>query len=138
MLTLSLRLYFENPVGRILEHPDGYALIQYKAGPRQLDHLQAFLTHAGRLLQLRSWHRLLGDQRLMAPFNDDERSWITNYWLDRKANEAHALYGAVLLPHDVFARFSVSQIMQEAKAASLTYRLFQDPEEAEAWLRQLD
>lgn len=138
MLTLSLRLYFENPVGRILEHPDGYAVVQYKAGPRQLDHLQAFLTHAGRLLQSRGWHKLLGDQRLMAPFNDTERSWITEYWLDRKDKEAHPLYGAVLLPDDVFARLSVSQIMQEARAASMTYRLFQDLEEAEAWLRQLD
>ncbi|HEX8426125.1 hypothetical protein [Hymenobacter sp.] len=138
MLTLSLRLYFENPVGRILEHPDGYAVVQYKAGLRQLDHLQAFLTHAGRLLRLRNWYKMLGDQRLMAPFSDEERSWILEYWLARKENESQPLFGAVLLPHDVFARLSVSQIMQEAKAAAMTYRLFQDTEEAEAWLRQLD
>lgn len=138
MLTLSLRLYFENPVGRILEHPDGYAVVQYKAGSRQLDHLQAFLTHAGRLLRLRGWHKLLGDQRLMASFSEEESAWIVDYWLTRKEDEIHTLYGAVLLPHDVFARLSVSQIMQEAKAAAMTYRLFQNSEEAEAWLRQLD
>jgi hypothetical protein len=47
MLAPAARLYLNNPVGRVLEHPDGYAHIIYEPGPRQLHHLQTFLTHAG-------------------------------------------------------------------------------------------
>ncbi|SMB99563.1 hypothetical protein SAMN00120144_0264 [Hymenobacter roseosalivarius DSM 11622] len=64
------RLYFNNPVGRVLEHPDGYAHIIYEPGPRKLDYLQAFLTHTGQ--RLRCWHKLFSDQRLMAPFTPEE------------------------------------------------------------------
>jgi hypothetical protein len=136
MAQADLRLYFENPVGRILEHPDGYAVVQYHAGKRKLHHLQAFLTHTGQLLERRGWAKLLGDQRLMAPFTDEEGQWILNHWLQASAR-GRDIYGAVLLPNDVFARLSVAQVMTEAKAAALTYRLFDSEAEAEAWLRQL-
>lgn len=141
MLTLTLtsaalRIYFENPVGRIMEHPDGYAYVLYNAGPRQLDHLQAFLTHTGQLLRRQGWNKLLGDQRLMAPYTEDERTWIVKYWLTRTAEERQ-LYGAVLVPQDVFARLSVSQVMAEAREAALTYRLFENEFAAASWLRQL-
>jgi hypothetical protein len=132
----SVRVYFENPVGRVLEHPDGYALVQYKSGKRQLSHLQAFLTHAGHLLQRRGWHKLLGDQRFMEPFTPEESAWIVDYWLTR-AGEGSEVYGAVVLPNDVFARLSVSQVMNEARAAAMTYRLFDNEHDAKAWLRQL-
>ncbi len=72
----------------------------------------------------------------MAPFTEPEKEWIIDYWLTR-ANQGLEMYGAVLLPHDVFARLSLSQVMQEAKAAALTYRLFDNAADAEAWLTQL-
>ena len=105
-------------------------------GPRQLHHLQAFLTHTGQLLRLRGWNKLLGDQRLMAPFTPQESQWIVDYWLSAE-QRGSAVYGAVLLPNDVFARLSVSQVMTEAKAAALTYRLFDSEDTAREWLRQL-
>lgn len=132
----SLRVYFENPVGRVMEHPSGYAYVTYNEGLRELGHLQAFLTHTGQLLRRQGWNRLLGDQRLMSPYTDGERSWILDYWIERTA-EGSQIYGAVLLPHDVFARLSLSQMMNEAREAALTYRLFEDEDSAAAWLRQL-
>ncbi len=72
----TLRLYFENPVGRLLEQPVGqYVVVQYRSGPRKLPELQAFLTHAGQLLSRQGWHKLLGDQRLMDPFTAEEVQW---------------------------------------------------------------
>ncbi|MBC6989565.1 MULTISPECIES: hypothetical protein [Hymenobacter] len=132
------RLYFANSVGSITEHPDGYAIVRYNAGPRQLDHLQAFLAHASQLLRSRNWHKMLGDQRLMSPYTPEEQAWIVDYWLMRQQTEGRAVYGAVVVPHDVFARLSLSQMMHEAQAAALTYRLFDEEEVAIAWLRQLD
>jgi hypothetical protein len=134
----ALRLYFENAVGRLLEQPAGqYVVVQYYAGPRQLSDLRAFLTHAGHLLSRQEWHKLLGDQRLMSPFTPEESQWITEHWLGAAQRRTNVLYGAVLLPHDVFARLSVSQVMNETKAAAMTYRLFEEDEAAQQWLLSL-
>jgi hypothetical protein len=137
MLQPASRLYFGNPVGRVYEHPDGYAHVVYEPGPRKFHHLQAFLTHTGQLMRRHGWNRLLGDQRLMSPFTEEESTWVVNYWLSAAERGTDMVYGAVLLPHDVFARLSVSQVMTEARAAALTYRLFDTEEAAKAWLRQV-
>lgn len=47
------------------------------------------------------------------------------------------MYGAVLVPDDVFARLSVNNVMHEAQAAALTYRMFTTEDEARAWLARL-
>jgi hypothetical protein len=133
----TLRLYFENAVGRLLENPRGYLVVEYKPGSRKLSELQAFLHHASQALARNAWNKLLGDQRLMAPFTPEESQWITEYWLSAAQLRTDTVYGAVLLPHDVFARLSVSQLMHDAKASAMTYRLFQEHAEAEAWLIQL-
>jgi hypothetical protein len=137
MYSASLSLYFENAAGRLLEHPDQYVIFQYHAGKRKFADLQALLTHTGILLRRNNWHKLLGDQRLMVPFTEEESKWIVEYWLDGPQQRAGGLYGAILVAHDVFARLSMSQIMHEAQAASLTYRLFEHEKEAATWLRQL-
>jgi hypothetical protein len=129
-----LRLYFENAVGRVMEHPEGYVRVEYKPGARNLSDLQAFLHHTGQLLQLRGWRKLLGDQRLMAPFDEVESKWIVEYWLERFNQQQTSLYGAILVPQDVFARLSVNNVMHEARAAALTYRMFNSETDALAWL----
>ena len=127
-----LPVYFENPVGRLLEHPTGYAVVQYHAGKRKMAEFQSFLTHTGLLLQRKGWNRILGDQRLLSAFTDEETAYILEYWLTRP--EAKPIWAAVILPNDVFARLSVSQVVSETKAAAMTYRLFSNAEEAEQWL----
>jgi hypothetical protein len=135
----TLNVYYENAVGRLLEQTAGeYIIVEYSAGSRKMSDLQAFLHHAGLLLERRGWYKLLGDQRLMSPFTPEESKWIASHWLSRNQQRNSTLYGAVLLPHDVFARLSVSQVMNEAKTAALTYRLFTEKAEAVAWLQQID
>lgn len=135
--TLTTKLYFENSVGRLLEHPEGFAILQYHPGKRKLSDLQALLTHGGNLLVRNQWHRMLGDQRLMVPYTDDESAWIVNYWLDASRQRPGGLYGAVIVANDVFARLSMDQVMHEARASALTYRLFDSEDKAVAWLRQV-
>ncbi|UOQ55408.1 hypothetical protein [Hymenobacter cellulosivorans] len=130
------RLYFENPVGRLLEHPDGYAIVAYNPGKRKLSDMQAFLTHASQLLRNRGWRKMLGDQQQMSPYTEDERTWIQNYWVSRTA-QGDEIYGAVILPQDVFARLSVNLVMNEAQESALTYRLFDNEADAKVWLTQL-
>jgi hypothetical protein len=123
-------LYFQNPVGRLLEHPQGYAVVEYQPGPRQLSDLQGLLAQLVRLLTQRRWDKVLADQRLMLPYTPEESEWIRANWLTRGV----VFRGAILLPHDVFARLASSQLVHEAKAANLSYRLFEEPAAAEAWL----
>lgn len=131
------RLYFENSVGRLLEHPEGFVIFQYLPGKRKLSDLQALLAHTRNLLDRNHWHRMLGDQRHMAPFTEEESTWIVNYWLDSPRQRAGGLYGAIILANDVFARLSMDQVIHEAKASALTYRLFDSEDKAIAWLRQV-
>jgi hypothetical protein len=73
----------------------------------------------------------------MSPFTEEETAWVTTYWLDHHRQRPGGIYAAVLLANDVFARLSATQLRHEAKAAALTYRLFEAEAEAAAWLAQL-
>jgi hypothetical protein len=131
-----MRLYFENPVGRLLEHPDGYALVQYAPGARDFPIFQAFLTHTSQLLRRHGWHKMLADQRQMAPYTDEERRWIHEFWLAGSEKEGYVMYGAVLIPADAFAQLSLKLVMSDTQQSALTYRLFDNEPEAVTWLQQ--
>ena len=133
----NIRLYFENPVGRLLEHPGNFAIVQYHPGRRALPELQSFLTHTRQLLLSRNWHKLVNDQRHMTAFTEEERAWIMNNWFSQIAHHELTLNVAALLPHDVFARLASNLVMHEARQANLIYRLFEDDQEAIAWLQQI-
>lgn len=137
MPSSTLSIYFENATARLLEHPDGYVIFEYKPGPRIFTDFQAALTHTGNLLRRYDWYKILSDQRQMEPFTEQETTWVTEYWLDHNRQRAGGIYAAVLLAENVFARLAATQLRHEAKAAALTYRLFDTTADATAWLRQL-
>jgi hypothetical protein len=133
----ALPIYFKNAAATLREHPDGYVLFEYQAGKRALTDFQAALTHTGNLLRLRGWYKIMGDQRLMSPFTEEETAWVMTYWLDQSRQRAGGIYAAVLLANDVFARLSATQLRHEAKASAMTYRLFEEETAAEQWLLSL-
>lgn len=133
----KLPLYFENAAAAVREHPAGYVVFEYKPGKRAFTDLQAVLQHLSNLLRRRDWHRILGDQRTMTPFTEQETAWIVDYWLDVTRQRPGGIYAAVLLAEDVFARLAATQLRHENKQAALTYRLFEDEAEAATWLGQL-
>jgi hypothetical protein len=130
----ALRIYFENPTGRVLEHPDGYAVIQYHAGSRDMFELQAFLQHTGHLMHQRGWHRLLSDHRVMEPFAPEERDWILGYWLTRQTEGSGPIVGAGVYPPEQVARLPAAQTQQAAQLPGITFRIFSTIEEATNWL----
>jgi len=131
-----MRLYFENPIGRLLEHPDGYALVQYAPGVRNFATFQAFLTHTRQLLRRQGWHKMLADQRQMSPYTDEERAWIRDFWLASSQSEGYEMFGAILIPADVFAQLSLNLVMSSAQQSALTYRMFEHEPEAVEWLQK--
>lgn len=101
-----LHTYFENPVGRVLEHPvEHYIQVEYRTGPRRLGELQAFLNHAGELLAQHGWDKLQHYEGSMDALTPEEVTAIANYWSTQKHSSTD-LYGALLLPHEVFAQLS--------------------------------
>ncbi|RZK29444.1 MAG: hypothetical protein EOO63_09065, partial [Hymenobacter sp.] len=95
--------YFRNSVGHLLEHPHGhYIAVEYYAGPRLLTDLHAFLSHAGQLLAHWGWDKLLTPNQQMPALTPEEINWLTEFWRTKAHQRSDMLYGALLLPHDVF------------------------------------
>ena len=139
MLLLSgIPIYYQNAIGRLYDHPDGYVVVDYNAGSRQKGDYVAFLQHLEHLLHLRGSNKMLANQRLMAPFTEEERTWIRGQWLTVSHALQREMIAAVLLPDDVFARLGVSSLMQDAREGALIYRIFNDAQAAAAWLRQIN
>lgn len=138
MLQLSgLPLYYQNPIGRLYEHSDGYVVVDYNAGTRlKIDYL-SFLQHLEHLLKRRGWNKMLANQRLMAAFTEEELTWIRGQWLTVSHALQREMVAAVLLPADVFARLAVSTLMQSAREGALVYRVFNDAQTAAEWLCQV-
>ena len=134
-LTVS-RLYFENAVGRVFEHADGYLVVQYRPGPRVLGDFQALVLHTRNVLHRNGWHRVLADQRHMSPFTAPETSWVDAFWRDPANQPPAGLHAAVVLADDVFARLATN-LLRETMAGALTYQLFLDETSAVAWLQQV-
>jgi hypothetical protein len=130
-----MRLYFENAVGRLFTPSNGYVRLEYKNGVRRLEELQAILHHASKLLELTQVNKLLCDQRHMREFTSVESQWIVQYWQKRVVEQERPLYGAILTPHNVFARLSINSLMAEAKTAALTFRTFDNEAAALAYLQ---
>ncbi|RZK24079.1 MAG: hypothetical protein EOO56_02790 [Hymenobacter sp.] len=93
-------------MGRLLEHPvERYIQVEYRTGPRRMGELQAFLNHAGKLLAQRGWDQLQHHEGVMAALTPEEITSISDYWGTQKHSSTD-LYGAMLLPHEVFAQLS--------------------------------
>lgn len=137
MPTASLRLYFENTVGSLYGHPDGYALFRFNPGKRELSGLQSLLIHGRDLLELNRWHRFLADQRQLAPFTPEEVALVANHWRNTSAQHPGGLYGAVVMSENVFTRLAMGQIVQQANTATMHFRRFGTEAEATAWLEQV-
>ena len=120
-----LRTYFENRVGRVLEHPvKRYILVEYHSGPRLAGELQAFLNHAGELLAQRGWNKLHAHTGTMAALTAEEITSLTDYWATQKYASTD-LYSAMLLPHEVFAQLSyrgTGSIMRPLTISNLVKR----------------
>ncbi len=135
-LSTTLRVYFENAAGRVLEHPHGYVVFTYRPGSRELRDFQALITYTGHLLVRNDWYRILGDQRLMTPLTPEESTWVVTFWQQHTQRHSRHLYAGVVLAHDVFARLVASQLRNEMRYANMTYQQFADEQNAATWLRQ--
>lgn len=127
---------FENASARVQEHPAGYVHFTYRPGRRTLDQLEAALTQAASLLEARYWHRILNDQRQVAPFTKAEMAQAHDFWRQRTRQWGHGLWVASILANNLFARIAATTARQRLRQAGVRYQLFEDELPARAWLHQ--
>ncbi len=132
----STTIFFHSAAGLVLEHAD-HAELRYLPSKRQPGELAALLTHLGRLLLARNWHRFLSDNRQMTPYSAEEKQWFTSQWLSGVVPHPNPLTGVIVLPEDVVARLSFLEMSMRASEAALRYRTFQRLDEARAYLAAL-
>jgi hypothetical protein len=130
----NYRIYYENPVGRAVDDPLGFARLMYQPGVRPRDGFQALLGHVTQLMARREDGCLLVDQRLMTPFTPEEQEHVIQQWLPRTVQEGGYRYGAVLVAQNVFARLATSTIISAVRDLSITYCYFEEEAEAITWL----
>jgi hypothetical protein len=131
-------IFFHSTAGLVLEHArEGYAELRYLPTKRQPGDLAALLTHLGRLLLARGWHKFLSDNRQMTPYSADEKQWFSSQWLTGKTPHPNPLTGVIVLPENVVARLSFLEMSMRASEASLRYRTFSELSEALAYLTGL-
>ncbi|KUG09052.1 hypothetical protein [Solirubrum puertoriconensis] len=128
-----MRLYFENPVGRVFTHSEGYLRLEYKPGLRKLDELKALVHHLSNLYERAGYHRILVDQRQMREFTPAECTWVAEYW--RKLAEGRPpLYRATLPPTASLARLAAANLLALASTVALVNKSFDDESQAVTWL----
>ncbi|AII53934.1 hypothetical protein [Hymenobacter sp. APR13] len=120
-------------MGRILEHPDGYAWVLYKESPRELTEFWALLTHLGQLLLRRQWRRILVDMHLIQPLSEPEKQFLVDEWYTRKIARPEHVCVAYVVARDAIARLSIHQIQAEARKQNKS-DAFQTLAEAQAYL----
>jgi len=126
--------HFENAAVRLLAHPSGIVLFQYRPGKRSFTDLQAVFGQLGDLLQQRGWRTILTDQREMTPFSEEESAWITNFWTTYFALYGGSIVGAVLASPNVFARLASSSLWHNNRQLPISYTIFAEEEPAVSWL----
>lgn len=133
-------VFFENTAGQVLAHPAGYGVLRYRSARRQPTDIADLLSSLGRMLLAHGWNRFLADNRQMTALNEAEKNWFATKWLGQGGQHVPRpapLYGAVVLPTEVIARLAITQMLNEADAATMVYRTFTEEAAATAYLAGL-
>ncbi len=128
-------LYFENGLASISTYATDYAQLTYHPGKHTLEDFWEALQHAGELLQHRRWHRLLEDQRQLAPLTTEQQLVMTRYWQRQTRYLSYPLCVAAVLPRNVFARLAMAALRYSLQTTAIDYRLFTDAAKANSWLQ---
>ncbi|QIL75240.1 hypothetical protein [Hymenobacter sp. HDW8] len=130
----NYHIYYENPIGRAVEDPMGFARLTYQPGLRSFDEFKDLLRHVMKLLIRQQDGCLLIDQRVMTPFTPEEQEYVIQQWLPRLVEEGGYRYGAVLVAQNVFARLATATVISAVRDLSITYQYFEQEAEAITWL----
>ena len=139
LLSFSFRLftletlYFENPVGRLYYHPEGYVRLAWLPDRLPLAAIQAFYEQVLALLLRTRSHLILSDHGQRAPLPTEAQSWLTTNWIPRVMAQAQARHCAIVEGANPIHRLSTQSIVSAAPV-NFTFKRFDSVADAAAWL----
>ncbi|SFQ35204.1 hypothetical protein [Hymenobacter arizonensis] len=136
MLNSITSIYFQNAIGRIVEHPNGYAFVQYHRAKWDVALLRVLLVHLGELLLSRGWSRILVNLQFIEPLSNVEKEFLVAEWYSCKIPRPVSVVTAYVLADNVFARLAIHELQEVARKNNLS-QSFGKLEEAEAYLAGL-
>ena len=89
-----------------------------------------------RTYQRTAWPRLLLDERLAGPFQEDAKHWLIGQGLPLLAQRPACSRVTIIRAADVYARLSAGPGQAASQHLRLPGRDFNSAEEARAWLNQ--
>lgn len=131
----STHHYFSNALGSVQYVADAYVLLRWARQPLSSPEWRALYIHTRNLLAREGLSALLVDHRAVpaAPTAADQQ-WLLTRWLpDVAARTGVARYAALPAP-DPICRLHTEAVVGDLRRY-LTVALFDDPVQAEAWLR---
>jgi hypothetical protein len=129
-------LRFTNAVASVQADPEGYAVMRWRPGPRQLADYQEAMNVLLRVIRALGTGKALVDHLHITAFSEEERHWIATHWLPRAVVQGNYRYAALLAqPHTVtWLVLQGQQLLAWPEAP--TVQLFTEEAEAREWLRQ--
>jgi hypothetical protein len=133
MLNSATSLYFQNAVGKVVEHPDGYAFVQYNQVKWDVELLRNLLEHLGNLLLHRGWHRILVDLQHIEPLSAKEKQFLIAEWYSCKIPRPASVTTAYTPAENVFSRLAIHELQEVARKNNQS-QSFNNLAEAQAYL----
>jgi hypothetical protein len=100
-------------------------------------HFRLVLNSGVDLLKRHNATKWLSDNREIGPHAEGDDAWANSDWLPR-AVAAGWKYWALVVPHDVKARMSMSDVIASFYDVGIRVMVFTEVEEAKNWLIQVD
>lgn len=85
------------------------------------------------LVQEKGTHKWLADLRRLGVVTQEDQEWSNTDWFPR-AITAGLTHMAIVVPHNIIAKWSVDRIMSKVEGTNLTTHYFDNVEQAREWL----
>ena len=129
------RFYFSNAVGSVDFVPQGYVYLHWSGIPMTSVEFRALYVHVRNLLQQHQLKAILADHLAMpGPPDQADREWLLEQWLPAAlATTALARYAVLPVPNP--PQRLHNEAVLEGLASHLQVAVFDDIEQAKAWLQ---
>ncbi|MFC3799150.1 hypothetical protein [Cohnella sp. GCM10012308] len=125
--------YFESKHGMVSWDEELRSVIIEWKGFAYGEEFQTILTKGADLLKLRYGSKVLMDTREGSAIKAEDKAWIGEFFI-RRAYESGLRHLAMLEPHSLIAKMSVSRTVEGLGTLPYRQESFGNREEAVAWL----
>jgi hypothetical protein len=126
-------LAFQNAVGKLYYHPQGYVRLAWGPERVALEALHGYYEQVLSLLLNTGARKILSDHGSRAPLSAAAQEWITRHWIPRAMTQARVRHCAIVEGADPMHRLATQSVVAAAPAGFIFQR-FATLAEAKSWL----